>query len=392
MPTLPRGFHVVGAALCWMTTMAHAVPIPITNPSFESPVTPPNSFVTNAPPPGWAAYGDSLDFGSRTIGVLNPNSTALYLDPVPDGSNVGVTFLDPMMNDEAGLQQTLGATLQTLTEYTLTVEVGNLANDMTPFDFDGFPGYRIDLMAGATVLASDDDTLLPAEGRFLTSTVQVAIGASHPNAGQPLGIRLVNLDAAPGIEVNFDDVRLDAAPLGSCPAMPPPACKTATAGKGALALGRKIGDPAKNVLAWTWKGEETSLAELGDPTAATAYRFCLYDGGTGVLLDLLAPAGGTCGTKPCWKASSKGFGYKNKLGTSAGLTEIALKSGTAGKAALKVKAKGASLSMPALPLIQTPNPVRAVLTNEASGVCWTALFSAPPKDPSSTVKWKVKND
>jgi hapalindole H/12-epi-hapalindole U/12-epi-fischerindole U synthase len=392
MPTLPRGLHFVGAALFWMTAMAHAVPIPVTNPSFESPVTPPNSFITNAPPPGWAAYGDSLDFGSRTIGVLNPNTTALYLDPVPDGSNVGVTFLDPAMNDEAGLQQTLGATLQTLTEYTLTVEVGNLANDMTPFDFDGFPGYRIDLMAGTAVLASDDDTLLPGEGRFLTSTVQVSIGASHPNAGQALGIRLVNLDAAPGIEVNFDDVRLDAVPLGTCPAVPPVGCKTATSGKGSLALGRKIGTDSKNSLAWTWKGQETMLAELGDPAGMDDYRFCLYDGGTNVVLDLPATAGGTCGTKPCWKASSKGFTYKNKLGTTAGLVAVALKSGGAGKAALSVKAKGASLSLPSLPLLQTPNPVRVVLANEATGLCWTALYSTPPKDPSSTVKWKVKND
>jgi hypothetical protein len=143
---------------------------------------------------------------------------------------------------------------------------------------------------------------------------------------------------------------------------------------------------------WTWKGQETTLVELGDPTATTPYRFCLYDGGTDVLVDLGAPAGGACGTRPCWKASSKGFGYKNTLGTTAGLTEISLKSGATGKAALKVKAKGASLGMPALPLIQTPNPVRVVLTNEASGVCWEALFSAPPKNPSSTVKWTVKND
>ena len=153
------------AALVILTTVcAHALPIPVSNHSFELPVTGPGTFITNAPPPGWAAYGDSLDFGGRTIGVLNPNSTVLYADPVPDGSNVGVTFLQPQMNDEAGLQQTLGATLQTLTQYTLTVEVGNLAYDGGPFPFTGFPGYRIDLLAGTTVIASDDDTLLPGRG------------------------------------------------------------------------------------------------------------------------------------------------------------------------------------------------------------------------------------
>ena len=55
--------------------------------------------------------------------------------------------------------------------------------------------------------------MLPGEGRFLTSTVTVAIGASHPFLGQPLGIRLVNRNSAPGIEVNWDNVRLTAEPM-----------------------------------------------------------------------------------------------------------------------------------------------------------------------------------
>ncbi len=390
----PRRWRLLwsGALVILTAARASAVPIPVTNHSFELPATGPATFITNAPPTGWAAYGDSLNFVGRTIGVLNPNTTVLYADPVPDGSNVGVTFLQPQLNDEAGLQQTVGATLQVLTQYTLTVEVGNLAYDGGPFPFTGFPGYRIDLLAGTTVIASDDDTLLPGEGRFLTSTVQVATGATHPNAGEALTIRLVNLDAAAGIEVNFDDVRLDATPLSPCPAIPPVGCKTATPGKGALALGRKVGNPAKNSLQWTWKGQATTLGELGTPTASTDYRLCVYDGATDVIFDLPVVGDGMCGTKPCWKASSKGFGYKNKLGNAGGVTELALKSGADGKAALKLKAKGASLLLPTLPLVQTPDPVRVVLVNEDTSLCWTAAFSAPPSDPSSTVKWKVKND
>lgn len=373
------------------SSIAGAAPIPITNSSFELPATPPDSFIVNAPPNGWSAYG-MLDFGNRTIGVLNPNTTALYLDPVPDGSNVGVTFLQPQQNSEAGLQQTLAATLQPLTHYTLTVEVGNLAVGDAPFAFDGFPGYRIDLIAGTTVVASDDDTLLPDEGRFLTSTVQLTTGATHPNQGQALTIRLVNLDAAPGIEVNFDDVRLDATPLGTCTGMPLGGCKTAAPGKGTLSLGRKIGDPAKNALQWSWKGQATTLGEYGTPTTTDDYRLCAYDGAGAVILDLPVGGGGTCGTRPCWKASTKSFAYKDKLGAASGVTAIALKSGAAGKASVALKAKGAGLTMPTLPLVQTPDPVRVVLVNETTNVCWTASYTAPPKAPTSTVKWRVKND
>ena len=373
-------------------TAADTAPIPVTNHSFESPATPPNSFVTNAPPTGWTAYGDSLDFGNRTIGVLNPTTTALYLDPVPDGSNVGVTFLMPQMNDEAGLQQTLAATLETSTQYTLTVEVGNLANDGTPFPFEGFPGYRIDLLAGTTVIASDDDSLAPDEGRFLTSVVQVTTGATHPNAGEPLTIRLVNLDAAAGLEVNFDDVRLDATPIGACAAVPLAGCKTAVSGKGALSFSRKIGDATKNALRWMWKGQATLLGELGSPTTTTDYRLCAYDGAGTVILDLPVAGGGTCGTKPCWKVGKTGFTYKDKIGASGGVTAMALKAGADGKAAMSLGAKGASLGLPPLPLVQTPDAVRVLLVNEATNACWEAAYGGPPKDPASTVKWKVKND
>ena len=75
-------------------------------------------------------------------------------------------------------------------------------------------------MAGTTVLASDNDSLLIAEGRFATSAVSFTTGAAHAALGQALRIRLVNLNnnrlpdgsPAPGgndVEVDFDNVRLN---------------------------------------------------------------------------------------------------------------------------------------------------------------------------------------
>lgn len=211
----------VGLAFCGAAGGALAAPITVTNHSFEAPVIAPNTFNVNSPgPTGWQAYG-TINFGGRSIGVLNPTTTNFYLDPVPDGSNVGVVFLmdnasnqSQFNNSEAGMRQTLATNLANNTQYTLTVEVGNLANGpQTDFQFNGFPNYRVDLMAGATVLASDNNTLLPGEGRFLTSTTSFTTGAAHALAGQALTIRLVNLNSAVGIEVNFDNVRLDATPV-----------------------------------------------------------------------------------------------------------------------------------------------------------------------------------
>jgi len=211
-------------AALWLSEMLNGItntPLVVSNHSFEFPVIADGAFSTVAAPPGWQVYGNNINFGNRTIGVLRPATTTLYVEPVPDGNNVGVIFLmDNQANQtnfasiEAGMRQTLAATLQPLRQYTLTVEVGNIGNDTNaPFLFGGFPNYRIDLLAGANVIASDFNTLLPGEGRFLTSTTTIAIAAVHPQAGQALGIRLVNLNNAPGIEVNWDNVRLSYGPL-----------------------------------------------------------------------------------------------------------------------------------------------------------------------------------
>ena len=202
-------------------TAARAELLTIQNAGFETHFLADNSFNVATPgPSGWSAYG-TINHNNRSIGAVNPAGSLLYPGGAPEGRNVGVVFLmdnpgnqSQFAGIESGLVQTLAATLQTNTRYTLTVEVGNMAPDTSPnnnsFAFTGFPGYRVDLLAGGQVIASDNNTLLPAEGTFLTSQFSLSIGASHALAGQSLGIRLVNLNAAPGIEVNFDNVRLDA--------------------------------------------------------------------------------------------------------------------------------------------------------------------------------------
>jgi hypothetical protein len=386
-----------GAAVCLLLPLipatAVAAPITVSNPSFEQPVTPPDSFIVGAvAPPGWTSFGN-LNMDTRVVGVVNPNSTILYVEPVPDGNNIGVTFFQDFSGDEAGMQQTLGATLQLSTEYTLTVEIGNMASAPPPndFDFDGFPGYRVELLAGGIPIASDENTQLPGEGRFLTSTVEATIGESHPLAGQPLGIRLTNLDAAPGTEVNFDDVQLEATPY-VCPEVPPSGCKAATTGKSTLSFVE--GDPAdRNAASWIWKGAATTLDELDDPTTTTSYLFCTYEGEDDVAAGFRIAAGGTCdGGKDCWTALSSGFRYKDRDGSSFGLTSLQMKAGEDGRALIKLKARGAALDEPSLPLTLVPGGVRAVLINEESGDCWEATFSTPLTDPADPTKWKARGD
>jgi hypothetical protein len=226
-------------AACWLAVaagVAAAAPLGVVNPSFEDTTgaTVFNEF-TFGPPPGWQLYDPGSITGGGAgptyyVGTLNPSTTGpgpafpwITAGP-PDGNRVAIAFnfVGSGGQGEYGLQQALAATLQPNTRYTLQVEVINIASGTavngTIFNLTGFPGYRVDLLAGGVVIASDNNTLAGSipEGEYRTSTVNFITGASHPQLGQALGIRLVNLNQALGsadIEVDFDHVRLDATPV-----------------------------------------------------------------------------------------------------------------------------------------------------------------------------------
>lgn len=228
---------VVACAMSASAAMVAAEPIPILNHSFEdiSGESPFNEFTFGAPN-GWALYdpGSVTDNGDGPIfyvGTLTPaitggmpGSYTWFPDGAPDGDRVAIAFdyFDGAGDGEYGLVQTLAATLQPHTTYTLQVEIGNIASGTAFngafFDLGGFPGYRVDLLAGGVVIAQDNNSLegLISEGEFATSTVVFSTGAFHPQLGQPLAIRLVNLNevdplfADSDLEVDFDNVRLDA--------------------------------------------------------------------------------------------------------------------------------------------------------------------------------------
>lgn len=76
--------------------------------------------------------------------------------------------------------QTLGATVQANTTYTLKVEVGARA------DFP-FTGYKAALLAGSVELI-EGHSATPTGGTFVIDTVVYSSGANPPQLGQPLQI------------------------------------------------------------------------------------------------------------------------------------------------------------------------------------------------------------
>jgi hypothetical protein len=257
VPHLPR-LAFLGAVFI-LPGPALAAPIAIVNAGFEDPYfgsnlppeyngdVPAGSFPVGPAPAGWFVWdpGNALNAGAY-VGVLNPGTQADYgADPAffpngaPEGDNAALLYVEGDAGGSAyGIEQPLNAALAPDTQYTLTVEVGNIASGtglVAPFsgfgfyNLDGFPGYRVELLAvpvgqpssSGTVLAFDENGipgLADAEGEFMTSILTYApLAAGDPLIGQTLWIRLINLNNADvpgvrGLETDFDNVRLDATP------------------------------------------------------------------------------------------------------------------------------------------------------------------------------------
>jgi hypothetical protein len=161
-----------------------------------------------------------------------------------------------------------------------------------------------------------------------------------------------------------------------CAQSPRPSCKQSTVTGNGLLLVRDRTPDSRDLVSWTWaRGEATSLDDFGDPLATDGYVLCLYDE-TGArpyeIAHARAPAGGTCGTRPCWKATATGFKYGNAARTPDGMKKLQLKAGDDGRAQAKAAASGALLDPPPLPLAL---PARVQL-QAGNGSCWEATYDA----------------
>ncbi len=230
----PRGLLALVIATFASDAMSvEPVPLAISNPGFEADEVSEGCFEVLLPT-AWPVYDPNgiLDGGGNAVGGVNlPPGSVFFPAGAPEGDHVALVFLSSTIGaGPAGLTQVLGDTLQADTTYTLSVQVGNIASGVGPkpcdvfgfFDLDGFPGYQVQLLAGGVVIAEDDNSLAATipEGEFRLSTIQVTVGNTHPQLGDTLEIRLINLNVAdtagdPGIEVDFDDVRLVSQPAGT---------------------------------------------------------------------------------------------------------------------------------------------------------------------------------
>ena len=137
------------------------------------------------------------------------------------------------------------------------------------------------------------------------------------------------------------------------------------------------------------KGDAFDQAALGTPQVTTSYSVCAYDqdGGLDERKSFMVVGPGSA-----WQSKDpKGFNYKDKVGTSAGVTNVQLKAGAAGKTKVQVKAKGANLIV--------PDPVAAdqyfnqdtavtvqVIADGGVDTCFTAEFLTNKKNDGGQFK------
>jgi hapalindole H/12-epi-hapalindole U/12-epi-fischerindole U synthase len=211
----------------FQTHSANAAVIALENAGFELPEQtnepiPGAGFFDFDTPSGWRLYDpnklipENAGLGTSFTGGWKPSRA--FFSTIPEGNQIGSIFLVPAGAGEVGLSQNTSVTIQPETIYTLSAAILNTPALPGAEIFGGFPGYRLELLAGDTVIASDNNTLVIDEGGFETATISYRSSIDDPFLGETLSIRLVNpnlnngsgVNGGNGVEVNFDNVWLTA--------------------------------------------------------------------------------------------------------------------------------------------------------------------------------------
>jgi hypothetical protein len=197
-------------ALLLTTGAAQAAPITVNNFSFEDPdVGNGGATWSNVTPPGWQEpTADGGDSFTEEIGGFTSHEE--QHEGIQNGSFIW---------------QDLGVPAQALTEYTLTVAVGNRNAQYSP------PGNvsRFQLLAGGptgTVIATRDvDASTIGTSTFMDFSAIGATGAAAPTGNLTIRLATAGLERA-----HFDNIRLDAVPI------PEPATAVGAVGLAACGL------------------------------------------------------------------------------------------------------------------------------------------------------------
>jgi hypothetical protein len=190
--------------------------------------------------------------------------------------------------------------------------------------------------------------------------------------------------AAPGVSTTTTTTTLTTTtsttlPAAACAPTPASGCRIVLRPLASSVQIKNDPDNTKDQFKWKWKnGGTTAVSDFMDPvTRSATHRLCVYDSSGRIqpLMQMAVASGGTCDTKPCWKAlGTVGFSYKSKLGTPNGLTGMQLKAATPTRESIQAKGKGSNLPTPVLPLT-LPVTVQLVIGDTSGTQCWQTTYT-----------------
>jgi hypothetical protein len=135
----------------------------------------------------------------------------------------------------------------------------------------------------------------------------------------------------------------------------------------------------RHSLQWKWTdGGFVNVSDVSNPTLDDRFDLCVYDASDTLVVSTGVSSGGICAGRPCWKARSWGFQYRDRFGSVGGFTKIDLKVASRRRDRFLVQAGGAALPMPAS-TPAAPVVVQLVRTHEFTlmpEACWTSTHSA----------------
>jgi len=186
------------------------IPVPIVNAGFEDPILGEGGWTST--PTAWTnGYYDVTAPGVWVVGdsgsgAYNPTAADGYGGVAAEGYNLMAATSSA--GYDKGMNQVLSATLQANTQYELSALVGN------PFLFNGSTAtadYRIELLAGGVLLASDTGPSPADDTTWTVARLTYDSGGSPAQLGEALEIRLLAVNFTDWKGVDFDDVKLTAA-------------------------------------------------------------------------------------------------------------------------------------------------------------------------------------